>query len=395
MRARLSRNAAASAAPVRQRASGMGADAWQHARMTTLPRVCIVTPALADANNGNWHTARRWGEFLSGVADVHITLAWDGTPVDALVALHARRSADSVERFHAARPNAPLALVMTGTDLYRDLQSDPLAQHSLQCASHVVVLQDEGLHTLPAAARARARSIVQSAPRRVRHDQATTHTGFVAVGHLRDEKDPLTLMRAARRLTADAAIRIVHIGNPLDAALADEARRTMQACPHYRWLGGLAPAAARRWIARSRARVHMSRMEGGANVVIEAVRSQVPVLASRIDGNVGLLGRDYGGYFETGDDAALAGLMQRFAADAGFAAHLAAQCREREPRFAPAEESRAVRGLLSDMLAVADLVAALGTNLAPNLDTHPDTHLDTAGGAGHPEPRPGARPATD
>ena len=76
----------------------------------------------------------------------------------------------------------------------------------------------------------------------------------------------------------------------------------------------LAEDQGRLWrrIARAHALVHMSRMEGGANVVIEAVRSQVPVLASRIDGNVGLLGRDYDGYFPLGDAAALAALMQRF-----------------------------------------------------------------------------------
>ena len=245
---------------------------------------------------------------------------------------------------------------MTGTDLYRDLQTDPRAQHALECASHVVVLQDEGLHRLPAKARARARSIVQSAARVVRTDAATRHTGFVAVGHLRDEKDPATLMRAVCLLPADLAVRVTHIGNPLDEALADQARRTMAECPRYRWLGGLAQPATRRWIARSRALVHMSRMEGGANVVIEAVRSQVPVLASRIDGNVGLLGRDYRGYFEVGDAAGLAALMQRFATDAAFAEGLAAQCRAREPRFAPAEEARAVRRLLSDMLSGSDPV---------------------------------------
>jgi putative glycosyltransferase (TIGR04348 family) len=320
------------------------------ARTDAKPRVCIVTPALADANNGNWHTASRWRRFLSGVADVQIVLAWDGTPVDALIALHARRSADSIARFRSANVHAPLALVMTGTDLYRDLGCDASARHAVECASHVVVLQDEGLHSLPAAARGKARSIVQSASRVLRGDAATRHIGLVAVGHLRDEKDPLTLMAAARLLPADTPIRIHHIGRPLGAALADAAQRTMQQCPAYRWLGGVDARAARRWIARSRALVHMSRMEGGANVVIEAVRSRVPVLASRIDGNIGLLGRDYDGYFPVGDAAALAALMQRFAADAGFAQHLAAQCGEREPRFTPAEEARAVRTLLADML---------------------------------------------
>ncbi len=319
--------------------------------MTAKPRVCIVSPALASANNGNWHTALRWSRFLAGVAQTRIALAWDGTPVDALIALHARRSADSIARYRAAHPRAPIGLVMTGTDLYRDLQTDTSAQHSLECASHVVVLQDEGLTRLPPAARAKARSIVQSATRLVRGDRAAGHVGLVAVGHLRDEKDPLTLMAAARLLPPDSPIRIVHIGAALDDALGEQARATMQQCPMYRWLGGLPPGATRRWIARSRALVHMSRMEGGANVVIEAVRSQVPVLASRIDGNVGLLGGDYAGYFALGDAPALAALMQRFAGDAGFAGQLAAQCRLREPRFTPAEESRAVRALLADMLA--------------------------------------------
>ena len=322
------------------------------------PTVCIVTPALADANNGNWQTAARWQRFLAPVGDVLIAPAWDGRPFDALIALHARRSAESIASFRAAHANLPIALVLTGTDLYRDLVFDTSAQHALECASHVVVLQDEGLQLLAPSVAAKARCIVQSAARVQRRDVARRGTTFVAVGHLRDEKDPLTLMRAARLLPATPPMRVVHIGRPLDAALGAQALQTMQTCSRYRWLGDQPHAAARRWIARAQALVHMSRMEGGANVVIEALRSGVPVLASRIDGNVGLLGRDYAGYFETGDATALAALMQRFATDAAFAAHLRAQCALREPRFAPDEERAAVRALLADMLAARKLAAA-------------------------------------
>ena len=314
------------------------------------PRVVIVSPAAAEANNGNWHTAARWQRFLAPVADARIMLAWHGEPADALIALHARRSADSIARYAAARPDAPLALVLTGTDLYRDIDEDATALHSLKCASHAVVLQDGGLTRLDAATSAKTRVIVQSASAVLAHDKPVRHVNLVAVGHLRDEKDPLTLMHAARLLPPDAPIRIHHIGDALDPAFGDAARHTAAACPHYRWLGGLPRARVRRWIARSHALVHMSRMEGGANVVIEAVRSRVPVLASRIDGNVGLLGRDYGGYFAVGDAPALAAAMQRFAAEPAHAAALAAQCALREPRFTPAAERRAVRQLLADML---------------------------------------------
>ena len=331
---------------------------------SALPRVVIVSPALAAANNGNWHTARRWQRFLAGAARVDISNAWEGDPADALVALHARRSAPAVAAFRAAHPRRPLAVVLTGTDLYRDLDPaagapDADALRSLEFASHLVVLQDEALHRLRDGWRAKARVIVQSAGALSRRDAARGSFDFVAVGHLRDEKDPLTLMRAARRLAAEPLpagvppARVIHVGGALDEALAAEARRTMADCPRYRWLGALPHAAARRWIARARALVHMSRMEGGANVVIEAVRSGVPVLASRIDGNVGLLGRGYDGYFEPGDDAALAALMRRFAAEPACAAHLAAQCEALAPRFAPAAEAANVRGLLADMLGGA------------------------------------------
>lgn len=338
----------------------------------SLPRVCIVSPALAQANNGNWQTASRWQRFLAPLGDVSVASAWDGAPADALIALHARRSADSIARFRAAHADAPIALVLTGTDLYRDLVFDTRAQHSLECASHLVVLQDEGLGLLAPSVCAKARCIVQSASRLIRSDVARRGVTFVAVGHLREEKDPLTLMRAARLLPPTNSIRIVHIGRALDAALGEQADQTMQSCARYRWLGDQPHATARRWIARSQALVHMSRMEGGANVIIEAVRSEVPVLASRIEGNVGLLGRDYAGYFEAGDAAALAALLQRFAADAAFAAQLRTQCALREPRFAPPVERSAVRALLADMLAVRNMPLAptipstpLPTELAP------------------------------
>jgi putative glycosyltransferase (TIGR04348 family) len=325
-----------------------------------VPRVRIVSPALAAANNGNWHTAARWQRFLTPVAQADIVSADadadDGgdAPSDLLIALHARRSAAAIARWRERRPEAPLVLVLTGTDLYRDLDVDAGARHSLECASRVVVLQEAGLARLDGASRAKATVIVQSAPA-LRAARAAGDADLVAVGHLRDEKDPATLYRAARLLADDAVVpTIAHIGGPLDARLADGAQATMAACPAYRWLGALSHAAARRTIARARALVHCSRMEGGANVVIEAVRSGVPVLASRIDGNVGLLGADYDGYFPVGDADALAALIRRFCADGAFAATLTDQCALREPLFRPAAERTAVRSLVAELLSTRD-----------------------------------------
>ncbi len=317
-----------------------------------LPRVRIVSPALAAANNGNWHTAARWRSFLAPIATVDVTdsLA-PGDDFDLLIALHARRSAAVISAARAQRPSLPIVVVLTGTDLYRDLDVDAAAKHSLECASRIVVLQEAAWAHLDAASRAKAQVIVQSASAlRALHTPGDAE--LVAVGHLRDEKDPETLMRAARLLAADPAPpTIAHIGAALDPRLGELARATMAQCPAYRWLGALPQGAARRTIAAACALVHTSRMEGGANVVVEALRSGVPVLASRIDGNVGLLGPGYDGYFACGDAEALAALVRRFRADATFAAHLRTQCAAREPLFHPAAERRAVRTLVADLVA--------------------------------------------
>ena len=182
------------------------------------PRVCIVSPAAAAANNGNWHTAARWQRFLAPVADVHTALAWLGEPVDALIALHARRSADSIARFTQVHPGAPLAVVLTGTDLYRDIQTDPIAQRSLQLADRLVVLNELGAAALPAEHHAKTTVCLQSSPTRRTLPKTGRHLRALMVGHLRDEKSPRTYYEAARRLAARPDILLDHIGSDLDPA---------------------------------------------------------------------------------------------------------------------------------------------------------------------------------
>jgi putative glycosyltransferase (TIGR04348 family) len=315
------------------------------------PSLCIVTPALADANNGNWQTARRWAQMLRGHYAVRLAKDWpdanttdDGT--DMLLALHARRSAASVAAWAQAYPHKPLVLALTGTDLYRDIQTDASAQRSLALAHRVIVLQDLGPMALPEALRAKCRVVFQSSTRRQTLPKSAEHLRALAVGHLREEKSPRTLFAAARLIQPDEGIFIDHIGNALDPALADEARATQRDCPHYRWLGGLPHEATRRRIQRAHLLVHPSRMEGGAHVIMEAALCGTPVLASRMDGNVGMLGTDYGGYFPTDDAGALVALLRTcrrdIAGGGSVLADLQAQCEARAPLFEPAAERAAL-----------------------------------------------------
>jgi putative glycosyltransferase (TIGR04348 family) len=314
------------------------------------PAIVIVTPALADANNGNWQTARRWARMLRAAYRVRLAAAWDGGAEALMLALHARRSAGSVARWRALRARAPLIVALTGTDLYHDIADDTAAQASLQHADRLVVLNELGVEALPAALRFKARVVLQSCAARQSAVKARRYLRALMVGHLRPEKSPGTFFDAARLLAHRPDILLDHIGAALDPALGAQASSLMAECPHYRWLGALAHTDTRQRIQAAHVLVHPSRIEGGAHVVIEAVRSGTPVLASRIDGNVGLLGARYDGYFPVGDAAALASLLQQLRDEPAMLAHLQQQCNERAPLFDPAHESAALHALVSETL---------------------------------------------
>jgi len=315
------------------------------------PSVLIVSPARADANNGNWHTAARWARLLRRHFRIAVAERWGGEPCDLLVALHARRSAPSIDAWAAARPEHPLVVVLTGTDLYRDIREDAMAQRSLEQATRLVVLQDQGLQELAPALRRKTSVIYQSAPRLAPAPPPRRRLTVVSVGHLRDEKDPLTFMRAAERLAPRTDIRFEQIGDALDPAFAAAARRTEAANPRYRWLGGLPRPTTRQRIRRAHLLVNTSRMEGGAQVILEAVQSATAVLASRIPGNLGMLGPDPAGGFDLGDDAGLARLIEQACDDRAWLARLRAETVARSPLFEPAEEERRLVELIRGALA--------------------------------------------
>jgi putative glycosyltransferase (TIGR04348 family) len=325
------------------------------------PSVVIVSPALADANNGNWQTAHRWASFLTdSAARVRIVKEWpdDCAPGDELmIALHARRSAPAVAAWTRMHGTSRLAVVLTGTDLYRDIRTDAQAQQSLRAASRLVVLQEMGVQELPVQHRAKARVIYQSVPACEEVSKVRDRLVAVMVGHMRDVKSPQTLFDAARWLRERGDIEIHHIGRAEEEVWARRAQETAAACPRYRWLGPLPHEQTREAIRHAHVLLHTSAMEGGAHVIMEAVCSGTPVIASRVPGNVGMLGADYEGYFVHGDAATLARMLvacrdAQPADDPGHfgLARLRAQCALRAPLFAPQTEGRKVQELVHELL---------------------------------------------
>jgi putative glycosyltransferase (TIGR04348 family) len=312
--------------------------------------VRIITPYLAQANNGNWHTAARWARMLRTRYRVALAKAWTGEACDVLIALHARRSAPSIAAFASAHPERALVVVLTGTDLYRDIRADASAQRSLDLATALVVLQEEGLRELAPRHRRKAVVIHQSAPALARGSPRRRSFDVAVVGHMRDEKDPLTAMRVAELLPPGSLARILHAGAALDPAYADAARATQRRTRRYRWLGPLTRGRARQLMRNARLLLHPSKIEGGAHVILEAVRSGTPVVASGASGNVGMLGRGYPALFPVGDADAAARLIARAEAEPAFHRRLRAACARRAPLFAPARERAAVLQLVHQVV---------------------------------------------
>lgn len=322
------------------------------AAQTRKLNVVIVSPALASANNGNWQTAKRYASMLSKNFSVRILQEWDGDRTDdVLIALHARRSYPSIAAWHAARGAKGLVVVLTGTDLYRDIQQDPQAQQSLQWAARLVVLQGAGLAELPAKLQDKAHVLFQSTTTRQTLSKTKHHLRAVMVGHLRSEKSPQTFFEVAALLSKHGDIALRHIGGEHDLALAQQAHQTAAQYLNYQFLGARSHEQTRRYIQRSDVLVHASVMEGGAHVIMEALCSGVPVLASRIPGNIGMLGDDYAGFFTVGDAHALASLLLKFKTEPAFVAQLQRQCAARAPLFDPARECSGLITIVQELLS--------------------------------------------
>ena len=331
-------------------------------------RIGIVTPAPPDSRYGNRITALRWARILRRLGNrASILQTYDSKPYDLLVALHARKSHRSIINFQRQNPAAPVIVALTGTDLYRDIQRNHRAQKSLDIAMRIVVLQPKAIEELQPSLRDKTRVIYQSvefrelggtntrsAKRQVSRYEARSgrHFDVCVIGHLRAVKDPFRAALAARLLPASSKIRILQVGGAMTEATAARAGKEELLNKRYEWLGEQSRAEVHRILKKSQACVISSRMEGGANVMSEAIVASVPILASRVDGNVGILGADYPGYFELGNTKELAQLLMRLETSAAYLGTLRNRVKSLGRLFTPEREQQAWSDLIGELQGV-------------------------------------------
>lgn len=316
----------------------------------------MVQPS--EGAGGNRTTALRWARLLRREG-WHVAQAGARPQrADLIIALHARKTRVQVVALRAASPQAALVVAATGTDLYLDLPGGGApareALAGLAAADRIVVLQERALEALPLGVRDRARVVHQSfslPEHTVEPDREPDpeHFEVLVLAGLRRVKDPLLVPAAARALPASSRIRVAHLGPGLDPALTREVEREQLSNPRYRWLGAVPRRTALCRLQQARLLINSSLHEGGANVLTEAFAFGTPVLASRIDGSVGLLGEDHPGLYPAGDAPALTALMQRAEQDPEFLQELTQRSRGRAWMVDPERERAGWMALLDEL----------------------------------------------
>lgn len=315
--------------------------------------IWLVTPAPHGSLAGNRTSATRWAAILRHLGHkVTVATDYQGQRADLMIGLHAWRSADAIARFAKTYPECPLVVVLTGTDAYHFMHRHPeTTLASLEYADRIVGLHELVGKVLPQRLRGKLRVIIQSARPLITRRPAKRHFRVCFAGHLREEKDPLRPAIAIRSLPSSSCIRVDAYGRAHTEDWATAARDEMRSNSRYHWHGEIPHAELRRIFTRSHLLVLPSVMEGGANVVSEAVMAGLPIIASDIEGSVGLLGPDYPGYYPVGDTGMLRKQLLRAESDPSFYANLAAACAARRHLFTPEQEYAGWAELLNRLVA--------------------------------------------
>ncbi len=295
-------------------------------------------------------TALRWQGFLEELGySVEVTESWSGVDASLLIALHAYRSHQSIVQFKKKYPSRPVVLILTGTDLYRDMESHSEVVQSMEMADQLIILQSSELDLIPPSLRYKAQVIYQSVEVDLPDPVAKEDFLVSIIGHLREEKDPFCLARSLLLLPTDSKINVKHLGQAMGPQMGDLARDFNATLDRYQWIGEASHADTLRMLSQSRLMVISSRMEGGAHVVSEAIALGIPVIASDIPGNRGLLGEDYPAYFPVGDESALANLLYRSETTPNFYASLQKHIDLRRDLIKPMREKQSIREMISPL----------------------------------------------
>ncbi|MGJ8672293.1 glycosyltransferase [Rubritalea sp.] len=289
---------------------------------------------------GNSITAKRIATLLTSVGHTAEAIHTDMPPsADVMISLHATKTLTTSKRFKVCSPDSKLIIYLTGTDLYKELPAgNPEFFEALELADHLVVSQQASLNSVPTKYLHKTSFVPASV---LLPEEQTVSTppsnSIILPAHLRPVKNPF-LINKAIQLLPDLDMHAFTLGAALEPEMAQQAILWQQSDPRFKWLDNVPYPENLSWMRQADYTLNSSHCEGGSNAVSESIVLGTPVLASRIEGNIGLLEDDYLGYFETDNAQSLATLLRRTFTDTSFQKKLHAQTLALQQKFLPSKE---------------------------------------------------------
>ena len=315
-------------------------------------KIAIFSLATPETRSGNWVTASRWQRSLRSaghrVAILHEVGQVDDCDAEILIGLHARRSGPALLHFKKLYPERKTIVALSGTDIYRDLsptrkRQSATAIKSLNTCDQIVLLQPLMAKRMQPVWRSKSTVVMMDeVKRRVPKRNVGKVLQACVVGHLRSEKDPFRAAMAVRDFPQDLSVVVKHVGGARTDSFRQRASLESKRNANWNWLGSVEYREAQSLMRSSDLLVNTSRSEGAPNVLFEAIGHRLPIIASKIDGHVGVLGADYRGYFKTGDTSGLQRLLVRCAKDVGFYQQLLSSMDALAKKYRPGSELKSL-----------------------------------------------------
>ncbi|MFC5050629.1 glycosyltransferase [Rubritalea spongiae] len=289
---------------------------------------------------GNTITAKRIVQLLNDAGHLAEAIHTDMPPqADAMIALHATKTLITSQRFKVCSPQGKLIIYLTGTDLYKDLPDNkPEFFEALELADYLVVSQKASLASVPSKYRPKARFVPASVLLPPEHPcPPPPENSVLLAAHLRPVKNPF-LINKALTLLPQLQLHAFTLGAALDPQMAEQANHWQTIDRRFQWLNTLPYPETLSWMRQVDFTINTSHSEGGSNAVAESIALGTPVLASRIEGNLGLLEDNYLGYFEPDSPQSLADLLALALSDPDLQAQLHTQTQNLQHKFLPEKE---------------------------------------------------------
>lgn len=318
--------------------------------------ILLITPGSTVRHSGNRCTASQWADLLKQQGHT-VIVCYDipGTfPIanaDLLIAMHGAKCHDVIACYRSLMPAGKVLLALTGTDIYPE--PSEATHESMAWADGIIVLQEKALEKVPREFHVKSTVVIQSVQAKMKRPARKAGSFEVCVvGHFREVKNPLLTASASRLLPPESRLRVRHAGGILEPKFGDLVAREQQENPRYQWLGELSSESVAELLVSSDLMVLTSHSEGGARVIGEAIVHGTPVLSTRIDGILGLLGESYPGFFPDNDKTSLATLLWKCESDPSFYASLQEAAGSCSARFDPKAEAHALREALAKLSTV-------------------------------------------